>query len=164
MAWRGHWSQRVNKNRANGLRHGFRSGLEERNARHLEAHGQAVLYEQRRIKYTIPAKVHTYTPDFELHNGILVETKGMWETKDRAKLLYIKTQYPDLDLRLLFSRASNTIYKGSPTTYGDWATAHEFKWAEKLIPIEWFAEPGPERSLEDILSSPLYDLADNRSR
>jgi hypothetical protein len=158
----GHWSTRVNKNRKVGLRHGFRSGLEEKNARHLEANGEEVQYETLKIKYTVPETVRTYTPDFPLRNGIIVETKGLWEQQDRAKLLFIKTQYPDLDIRLVFSRAKAPIYKGSKTTYGDWADKHGFKWAEKLIPVEWLREPGPARPLADILSRPVIDLAHHR--
>lgn len=159
-----HWSQRVRKNKTNGLRHGFRSGLEEKNAQHLESHGIKVLYEQRKIKYSVPAVMRTYTPDFELPNGIIVETKGLWELVDRAKMLHIKTQYPELDLRLVFTRASTPIYKGSNTTYGEWATAHDFKWAERLIPAAWWREPGPGKSITDILSAPAFNLAHHPPR
>lgn len=139
----GHWSDRVNVNKAKGLQAGFRSGLEGANAKHLEALGEPVLYETFRIPYVIPQKVHHYTPDFRLSNGIIVETKGVWDATDRAKHLFIKLQYPGLDIRLVFSRGKSPINPGSATTCAAWADKHGFKWAEKLIPEAWLREPGP---------------------
>lgn len=138
------------KAEATGLRHGFRSGLEENNAKLLEAKGVPVLFEVRKIKYTIPEKVHTYTVDFELPNGILVETKGKFETQDRAKHLFIKTQHPGLDIRFVFQRPTDPIYKGSSTSLAQWADKYGFKWATKIIPEAWLREPGPKVKPSDI--------------
>jgi hypothetical protein len=41
--------------RTAGLRHGFRSGLEEKNAKHIEAKGAPVVFEKVKIEYLIPA-------------------------------------------------------------------------------------------------------------
>jgi hypothetical protein len=127
-----------------GLRHGFRSGLEEMNAKHLQNMGVEVQFETIKVKYTIPETKHTYTPDFPLPNGILVETKGKLEPKDRAKHLFIKHQRPDLDIRFVFQRPHDPINKGSRTTYAMWCEKNGFKWASRLIPKEWLAETGPE--------------------
>ena len=54
------------------------------------------VYECYYLRYTIPESVHTYTPDFILPNGILIEAKGLFETADRKKHLLIKKQYPQL--------------------------------------------------------------------
>lgn len=126
-----------------GLKHGFRSGLEDTNSQHLKAHGVAVLYEQRVIPYVAPATLHTYRPDFELPNGIIIETKGKFELDDRKKHLLVKSQHPQLDLRFVFSNPNARIYKGSPTSYADWCDRHGFLYAKKLIPIEWVKERGP---------------------
>lgn len=122
------------------LANGFRSGLEKRNADHLESRGIPYRYEQVKITYTVPEREATYTPDFVLGNGIIVETKGRFEADDRAKHLLIKEQHPELDIRLVFQRGSQPIYKGSPTTHAAWATKHGYQWAEKLIPPEWAKE------------------------
>ena len=45
----------------------------------------------------------TYTPDFLLPNGIIIETKGRFTPEDRRKHLLIKKQHPDLDIRFVFS-------------------------------------------------------------
>jgi hypothetical protein len=125
-----------------GLRHGFRSGLEELNSKHLKAHGIAFVYEEVKIDYLIPASKHTYTADFALlSNGIICETKGMFEAVDRAKHLYIKLLHPALDIRFVFQNPNAKLTKGGSVTYADWAERHGYKWAKKLIPIEWAKEP-----------------------
>ena len=46
-------------------------------------------YEPFRIPFVQPAKNRTYTPDFVLPNGIIIETKGRWITSDRQKFLFL---------------------------------------------------------------------------
>jgi hypothetical protein len=117
-----------------------RSGLEKKIAAQLEEEGVEYAYEGYTMKYMKPAKWTTYTPDFALPNGIFVETKGFFESKDRTKHLLIKEQYPGLDIRFVFSRPSQPISKGSKTTYADWCDKHGFQYAAKLIPQEWLEE------------------------
>lgn len=126
--------------RAAHLRNRYRSGLEERVAAFLAARGIPVQYETEKITYTVPARTATYTPDFKLPNGIYVEAKGIFETKDRQKHLLIKDQHPSLDIRFLFSSSRKPIYKGSPTTYADWCRKHGFAFAEKEIPHDWLSD------------------------
>ena len=106
------------------------------------------VYECYYLRYTIPESVHTYTPDFILPNGILIEAKGLFETADRKKHLLIKKQYPHLDIRFVFQNPKNTLYKGSKTTYSDWCKKYGYQYATKLIPAEWFnEEPKPTSGL-----------------
>lgn len=119
--------------------HGHRSGLEDKIAAQIKNFEKEV-YEQSIIKYTIPASQHTYTPDFVLANGVIVEAKGLFEAEDRQKHLTIKKQYPNLDIRFVFQNPNNRIYKGSKTTYADWCTKNGYKYATKLIPASWFSE------------------------
>lgn len=145
-SWRGrqNWKHRVEgteKQVATGLRHGFRSGLEQLNAERLEKAGVAVKFEETKLQYIIPETTHTYTPDFELPNGILVETKGRLEMEDRKKHILVQAQHPDKDIRFVFQRPTDRISKKSKTTYGQWASANNFKWATKLIPEAWWKEP-----------------------
>jgi hypothetical protein len=114
----------------------FRSQFESNLARKLIERGVPFDYENERIVF-IP-KPRTYTPDFYLkETGIYVEAKGHLDKSDRVKMLLVKEQNPDLDIRFVFVRASNKIYKGSKTTYGQWANKHGFQWAEGSIPEEW---------------------------
>jgi hypothetical protein len=99
-----------------------------------------VRYELRRITYTRPATQHKYTPDFELSNGILIETKGRFTTADRKKHRLIQDQHPDLDIRFVFSNPNSRLYKGSPTTYAQWCERYGFLYAKGDIPKEWINE------------------------
>lgn len=120
---------------------GYRSGLEEVIARQIKAAGIEVEYEKTKVKYVKPSRNATYTPDFKLPNGIIIESKGRFVTADRQKHVLIKTQHPELDIRFVFSNSRSKINKNSPTTYGMWATKNGFKYADKLIPEEWLKEP-----------------------
>ncbi|RWI06790.1 MAG: hypothetical protein EOQ89_03410 [Mesorhizobium sp.] len=146
------WNRTDKSSEAVGLRQGFRSGLEEINARHLEAHGVEVRFETIKVPYVVPETRRTYTPDFPLPNGIIVETKGKLEPKDRAKHLFIKLQHPDLDIRFVFQRPHDKIVKGSKTTYAMWAEKYGFKWATRVIPVDWLKETGPARKPEEVLN------------
>jgi hypothetical protein len=129
-----------------GALHGFRSGLEDVNARFLTEWNVKVEYEQYDLTYEKPATTHRYTPDFILPNGIIVETKGRFLTADRQKHILIKQQYPQLDLRFVFSNPNTRISKTSKTTYAIWCQSHGFQYAAKVIPQEWTDEPSlPER-------------------
>ena len=115
----------------------FRSGFEERIASQLKRCGIDYTYESLVIEYK---RLSTYTPDFILPNGIIIETKGRWVTEDRSKHLLIKEQYPDIDLRFVFQNANNKIRKGSQTTYAQWCEKNDIKWCEKLVPDSWLKE------------------------
>ena len=129
------------------LEHGFRSGFEKRIAEQLEEAGVSFGYEAEKVTYEIPARRASYTPDFFLPNGIVVEAKGRFRSaSDRQKLILVKEANPELDLRLLFMNAKLPIYKGSKTTYADWATSHGFPYAEKRIPEEWLTKPKRQKS------------------
>ena len=121
------------------LKYGYRSGLEEKIATQLKDRGIEVGYETTKIKYRVE-KDCVYTADWQLPNGIIVESKGLFVTSDRMKHLYIQKQHPHLDIRFVFSNSRVKINKGSKTSYGDWCTRHNFKFADKQIPEEWLNE------------------------
>lgn len=125
-----------------GLKHGFRSGLEETIAAQLEAASVPVVYEAKdsKIDYVEPEKKRKYTPDFVLPNGIIIESKGRFVTADRQKHLLIKAQHPEKDIRFVFSNSRSKISKQSTTTYAMWCDKHGFKYADKVIPHEWLKE------------------------
>lgn len=123
-----------------GLVHGFRSGLEDANAKFLVSKGHEVAYEGYTLSYTQPAKKRKYTPDFILENGIVIETKGAFPTADRQKHLMIAADYPDLDVRFVFSNPNQRISTQSKTTYAMWCSHKGFKFAGKIIPVEWTLE------------------------
>jgi len=98
-------------------------------------------FEKKKIKYEIPSRTATYTPDFELlDNGIIIETKGYFDVADRQKHLLIQKQHPELDIRFVFSNPNTKLYKRSPTSYANWCEKHGFQYASKSIPDAWLNE------------------------
>ena len=128
------------KNSFHGIAAGYRSGLEELVSGQIQRATGDVAYEQLKIKYTVPPRTAQYTPDFELPNGIIIETKGRFTLDDRKKHLLIKEQHPEKDIRFVFSRSKTPISKGSPTTYAHWCEKNGFKYADKWIPEAWIQE------------------------
>ena len=62
-----------------GIKHGYRSGLEDKIAKQIHKAGLAVVYETDKISYLVPERQAKYTPDFKLpkQGGFFyVETKG----------------------------------------------------------------------------------------
>lgn len=132
--------------RARAIKHGYRSGLEETVAEDLQSKEISYEYENKAntIKYTIPAKDHTYLPDFKLPNGIIVETKGRFLLADRKKHKLIKEQHPEIDIRFVFSNSNTKISKKSKTTYASWCEALGIPYADKTVPQSWLDEAPKE--------------------
>ena len=135
MAWRS-----KSKLRANAIKHGYRSGFEHKVSDQLKEQKIKFEYETTVIDYIKPETKHTYTIDFTLPNGILVETKGRWVLEDRKKHLLIKKQHPELDIRMVFQSSKTKIRKGSKTTYAMYCDKHNIPWAEKVVPESWLKE------------------------
>jgi len=123
-----------------GLANGYRSGLEGRIAKELIARGIDPQFEKVKIRYSVPEKSHTYTADFLLPNGIVVETKGRFLSKDRQKHLLVKAQCPEWDLRFVFTNPQARISKASATTYAMWCEKNGFKYAKGSVPEAWINE------------------------
>ena len=122
-------SQRTSNNR-------YRSGFESKLANQLKRSGVDFEYETLKIEYR---KVSTYTPDFILPNGIIIEAKGVWTVEDRKKHLFIKSQYPDIDIRFVFDNPYRKLYKGGKMTYADWCNKYGYQFCKlnEGIPQEW---------------------------
>lgn len=80
--------------------------------------------------------------DFVLDNGIIIETKGIFDSEDRRKHLAIKEQHPELDIRFVFSNSKAKLYKGAKSKYFEWCDKYGFKWAHRVIPYDWLKEDG----------------------
>ena len=119
----------------------YRSGLEEEAAAFLKSRQKKVEYEKLKIEWE-DLKYRTYTPDFELDNGIIIETKGIFSPADRRKHIEIQKQHPNLDIRFVFSNANAKLYKGAKSRYCDWCEQKGFKWAHRVIPEGWLLESG----------------------
>ena len=121
----------------------YRSGLEKEVAAYLRKTQKKVRYEVLKVEWE-DLRYRTYTPDFVLDNGIIIETKGIFDSDDRRKHREIQRQHPELDIRFVFSNAKAKLYKGAKSRYFDWCEQHKFQWAHRVIPEEWLKEKGKE--------------------
>ena len=124
---------------AAALKAGYRSGFEDDVAKELRSKGIKFTYEKEKIKW-VDLKVRTYTPDFVLSNGIIIETKGRFVATDRRKHREIKKQFSDLDIHFVFQNSRAKLYKGAKSSYGDWCNKYGFQYADKSIPDDWLKE------------------------
>lgn len=92
-----------------------------------------VSYETERLPYTLACN---YIPDFiiVLKSGkkIYIETKGHLRVEDKRKLVAVKKQYENIDLRIVFYSQNKKNSK--------WANKHGFKYAIGSVPTEWLDE------------------------
>ena len=130
----------LSKIRQDAIKAGFRSGFEKDLAASLRKSGIKFKYEQLKIKWIDPSE-KTYTPDFVLGNGVIIEAKGRLTTSDRKKHKLIQKLHGGLyDIRFVFQNPYAKLRKGSKTTYAKWADQHGFLWADRVIPKEWTEE------------------------
>ena len=122
-------------------KYGYRSGLEQKLALYLSQRKVKYTYESIKIEWEDLA-YRTYTPDFILTNGIIVETKGMFTAMDRRKHLAIKKQHPKLDIRFIFENSRRKLSKGAKSTYAQWCDRYGFEYDNRVIPEAWLKEKG----------------------
>ena len=93
-------------------------------------------YEAETLTYSIP---RTYVPDFvvELSNGhkIYIEVKGYLRRDDEKKLLAVRRDHPDVDLRIVFDKDNKLA--GRKMRYSEWCTKHGILYAVGHLPKEW---------------------------
>jgi hypothetical protein len=145
MAKKNHWHSSENGKRANALKHGYKSGLEQVVAEQIKSCNFDLKYETETVKYIVPERHAKYTPDFVFvkKDGSLmyIETKGRWTSIDRLKMKHVLASNPGMDIRMVFQAPNQKISKGSQTTYESYANKLGIKHvAKKLIPAEWLVE------------------------
>ena len=131
------------------LKHGYRSGLEKTISLFLSDNKYTFDYETIKIEWE-DLCYRTYTPDFILHNGIIVETKGRFVASDRRKHIAIQKQHPKLDIRFVFTNSKAKLQKGAKSTYGQWCEKYKFKYSDRVIPEVWLKERGKNKHPEFI--------------
>ena len=125
-------------------KYGYRSGLEKKLADELKVLKVKFTYESLKIEWEDLA-YRTYTPDFVLDNGIIIESKGMFTAADRRKHLAIKRQHPKLDIRFVFENSRRKLRKGAKSTYGEWCYKYGLLYSNRVIPEEWLKEKGKNK-------------------
>lgn len=106
---------------------------------------EKVVYEPEGIKYKKPESTHRYYPDFRLNNGIYLEIKDIFTSKDRKKHLAFRESNPQYDVRFVFANVnkktvSDNLKKNKKETNKSWCEKHNFMYCEKTIPESWFLE------------------------
>ena len=137
------------KVRREAIKYGYRSGLEHKISMALDIINYEYGYESIKIEWEDLA-YRTYTPDFILKNGIIIETKGRFLTTDRRKHLCIKKQHPKLDIRFVFTNSRSKLSKGAKSTYAEWCIKHGFRYYDRIIPEDWLKEKGKNKHLQFI--------------
>lgn len=140
--------KKIRRNKGNK----YKSKLERSTALSLNKRRIKFEYETEKLKYVVPAKERSYTPDFVVitksGKKIYIECKGIWDAADRYKHLLIRRQTPELDIRFVFSNSKSRISKNSKTTYADICNGLGrgeykgvlWKYSDKKIPQEWLNE------------------------
>lgn len=106
-----------------------RNKFENKVYQELKRSGLPFKYESKRIPYVL---ARHYIPDFiiETPTGLLyVECKGYFRPEHKAKMVAVKKQHPELDIRILFYSPSKK--------YARWAEKNGFRYAFYTIPEEW---------------------------
>ena len=122
-------------------KYGYRSGLEHKVALNLKEQKIVYLYEAIKIEWEDLA-YRTYTPDFVLPNGLIIETKGMFTAADRRKHIAIKKQHPKLDIRFVFENSRRKLRKDAKSSYAEWCIRYGFLYYDRIIPEDWLKEKG----------------------
>jgi len=126
------------------IKHGYRSGLEHNLSIYLDEHKVKYDYENIKIEWEDLA-YRTYTPDFILYNGIIIETKGRFLAADRRKHIAIKKQHPKLDIRFVFTNSRAKLSKGAKSSYAEWCIKNGFRYYDRIIPEDWLKEKGKNK-------------------
>jgi hypothetical protein len=115
----------------------YKSGFERTVTANLTSRKIKFEYETIKLPYTLEG---TYNPDLLLvDSGIIVELKGVLDREAKRKMIAVRKQYPDKDIRIVFMNANKKV-PGTKQTHGEWATKNGYTWAEGKIPEEWLNE------------------------
>ena len=108
---------------------------------------------EARVVNTLPTAAHAspepcklayvlhceYTPDIRLPNGVLVEIKGELTEDDRRKMLAVKAQHPNLDIRIVLQEPQRLLRRAKHMTQAQWCKEHGFPWHRDRIPPLWYS-------------------------
>lgn len=115
----------------------LKSGFERGIVANLNSRKVSFTYEELTLPYVLHGNYH---PDFVLKtSGIVVEAKGVLDRESKRKMIAVRKQYPDLDIRFLFMEAKKKV-PGTKQTHAQWADRNGYPWAEGTIPEEWLIE------------------------
>jgi hypothetical protein len=92
-------------------------------------------YENYKFDLVIP---RSYTPDFVLSNGVVLEVKGYFDEEDRRLIKLFKEQHPTVDIRMVLQRPHQKLRKNGKSSYADWCNKYNVPWCEgPSVPSDW---------------------------
>lgn len=106
-----------------------RNKFETKILKSLQKSKHKVEYESEKLPYTLYGN---YIPDYILFTPtgkLYIEAKGHFRPEAKRKMVAVKKQHPELDIRIVFYK-----YNG---VYVRWANKHGFPYAIGDIPDEW---------------------------
>ena len=105
---------------------GKRSFFEVDVHKKLNSKFKVVEYETEKLPYVLEK---VYIPDFIVYdkygNKIYIEAKGRFTSSDRTKMVKVKENNPDKDIRIVFMQ-DNYLTKKKLKRYTQWATDNGF--------------------------------------
>jgi hypothetical protein len=114
---------------------GYKSGFERSFAANLSSRNIQFKYENTKLPYILE---RNYNPDYYIvEHDFYIETKGLLDRDSKAKMVAVKKQHPEIDIRFVFMKADKRI-PGTQQTHAEWADRNGFPWAEGTAPEEWF--------------------------
>lgn len=106
-----------------------RNKFETKVEKQLRRAGCIFKYESEKIPYLL---ARHYIPDFIVvtpHGKVYIECKGYFRPEAKAKLVAVKKQHSEIDLRILFYASNKKNIR--------WAEKNGIKYAISIIPKEW---------------------------
>lgn len=121
----------------------YRSKFERAIAEQLLRAGIAFCYEAVPIQYCGQESCRDYWPDFQVYTkdggDAYLEAKGWLNSEAAVKMVTVRHQHPDKDIRLVFQSGGTKVANLKMTSL-KWANRIGFPAAEKEIPADWLAE------------------------
>lgn len=111
-----------------------RNEFEKKLERQLRRSRVHFKYESERITYILAGY---YLPDFVIDTvlgKIYIEAKGYFRPEHKRKMVAVKKQHPELDIRIVFY-CPPTTKQGKK--YEAWAIRHGFRYSFETIPKDW---------------------------
>lgn len=106
------------------LDYGFRSSWEANIARLLNYKNIKWKYEAEFIPLDLSKeKVNitpTYIPDFTLDDNSIIEVKGFWDARSKAKMKFVKEQYPDRKTLVIDADLYHSLYQQYHEIISNW--------------------------------------------
>jgi hypothetical protein len=110
----------------------YKSKFEESIAIALRSNKLPIHYEAQKFEYQTS---HTYTPDWKVNDSLYIESKGLWDAKDRTKHKLVRANNPEVKFIMCFQNPNLKLSKKSKTTYAQYCDKQGWKWCtiENLV-------------------------------